>query len=245
MIQGRDGNFLTIDQLDKDLVVKLKDLKVGEYSQPLDYTDERGKKGLRVIYLKSKSEPHRENLKDDYNKIAQRAIEEKKETALEKWFDVTVVTQNIDNLHELAGSTKVIHLHGEITKLRSENNRRIKQEWNDELQLGQLAEDGSQLRPDVVWFGEELDSDRIEETKKACKDVVACIIVGTSMQVSPANSIPFLTPETCLLYYVDPGDKDFHIPKFREYFFYHFQEVASIGMEQVKEDLLLTFKIQS
>jgi len=166
-------------------------------------------------------------------------------TELEKWFDVTVVTQNIDNLHELAGSTKVIHLHGEITKLRSENNRRITQEWNDELQLGQLAEDGSQLRPDVVWFGEELDSDRIEETKKACKDVVACIIVGTSMQVSPANSIPFLTPETCLLYYVDPGDKDFHIPKFREYFFYHFQEVASIGMEQVKEDLLLTFKIQS
>lgn len=164
---------------------------------------------------------------------------------LEKWFDVTVVTQNIDNLHELAGSTKVIHLHGEITKLRSENNRRIKQEWNDELQLGQLAEDGSQLRPDVVWFGEELDSDRIEETKKACKDVVACIIVGTSMQVSPANSIPFLTPETCLLYYVDPGDKDFHIPKFREYFFYHFQEVASIGMEQVKEELLSTFKIQS
>ena len=88
MIQGRDGNFLTIDQLDKDLVVKLKDLKIGEYSQPLEYTDERGKKGLRVIYLKSKSEPHRENLKDDYNKIAQRAIEEKKEGALEKWFDV-------------------------------------------------------------------------------------------------------------------------------------------------------------
>jgi len=88
MIQGRDGNFLTIDQLDKDLVVKLKDLKIGEYSQPLEYTDERGKKGMRVIYLKSKSEPHRENLKDDYNKIAQRAIEQKKETALEKWFDV-------------------------------------------------------------------------------------------------------------------------------------------------------------
>jgi peptidyl-prolyl cis-trans isomerase SurA len=88
MIQGRDGNFLTIDQLDKDLVVKLKDLKIGEYSQPLEYADERGKKGMRVIYLKSKSEPHRENLKDDYNKIAQRAIEQKKETALEKWFDV-------------------------------------------------------------------------------------------------------------------------------------------------------------
>lgn len=87
MIQGRDGTFLTIDQLDKDLVVKMKDLKVGEYSQPLEYTDERGKKGIRIVYLKTKTEPHRENLKDDYNKVAQRALEQKKETALEKWFD--------------------------------------------------------------------------------------------------------------------------------------------------------------
>lgn len=87
MIQGRDGTFLTIDQLDKDLVIKMKDLKVGEYSQPLEYTDERGKKGIRIVYLKTKTEPHRENLKDDYNKVAQRAIEQKKETALEKWFD--------------------------------------------------------------------------------------------------------------------------------------------------------------
>ena len=163
---------------------------------------------------------------------------------LEKWFDVAVVTQNIDNLHELAGSTKVIHLHGEITKLRSEKNSHITQEWIVELELGQLAEDGSQLRPDVVWFGEELDSDRIDETKRACKDVDACIIVGTSMQVAPANGIPFLTPETCLLYYVDPGDRDFYVPTFREYFFYHFQEIASVGMKQVKEDLLSTFKIR-
>ena len=88
MIQGRDGSFLTIDQLDKDLVVKLKDLKIGEFSQPIEYADERGKKGLRIVYLKTKTEPHRENLKDDYNKISQRSIEQKKETALEKWFDV-------------------------------------------------------------------------------------------------------------------------------------------------------------
>jgi NAD-dependent deacetylase len=162
---------------------------------------------------------------------------------LEKWFDVTIVTQNIDSLHELAGSTKVIHLHGEITKLRSESNRRVTQEWVGELKLGQLAEDGSQLRPDVVWFGEELDSDRIDETKRACKDVDVCIIVGTSMQVSPANSIPFLTPETCLLYYVDPGDVDFDIEKRREPFFNHIQEVATKGLKEVKEDLLLTFNI--
>jgi peptidyl-prolyl cis-trans isomerase SurA len=87
MMQGRDGSFLSIDQLDKDLVVRLSELQVGGYSQPLEYADERGKKGLRLVYLKSKTEPHRENLKDDYNRIASRAIEEKKELALEKWFE--------------------------------------------------------------------------------------------------------------------------------------------------------------
>ena len=86
MIQGKDGGFLTIDQLDKDLVVKLRDLGLGEFSQPVEYNDERGKKGMRIIWLKSKSTPHRENLKDDYNKVSQRALEEKKENALEKWF---------------------------------------------------------------------------------------------------------------------------------------------------------------
>jgi peptidyl-prolyl cis-trans isomerase SurA len=87
MIQGREGSFLTIDQLDKSLVLKLKELKVGEYSQPMEYTDERGKKGIRIVYLKSKTEPHRENLKDDYNRVSQKAIEQKKEDALEKWFN--------------------------------------------------------------------------------------------------------------------------------------------------------------
>ncbi len=87
MIQGREGSFLTIDQLDKSLVLKLKELKVGEFSQPMEYTDERGKKGIRIVYLKSKTEPHRENLKDDYNRVSQKAIEQKKEDALEKWFN--------------------------------------------------------------------------------------------------------------------------------------------------------------
>lgn len=87
MMQGKDGTFLTLDQLDKDLVMKIGQLKLGEYSQPLEYTDERGKKGVRIVYLKSKTEPHRENIRDDYNKIAQRALEQKQENALEKWFN--------------------------------------------------------------------------------------------------------------------------------------------------------------
>jgi peptidyl-prolyl cis-trans isomerase SurA len=86
-IPARDGStFITIDQLDKDLVLMLKDLKVGEYSQPTEFTDDRGKKGVRIVEILTKTQPHRENLKDDYDKVARRALEEKKNAALEKWF---------------------------------------------------------------------------------------------------------------------------------------------------------------
>jgi peptidyl-prolyl cis-trans isomerase SurA len=95
MIQGPNGGFLTIDQLDKDMVVMLKDLKVGQYSQPVEFTDQTGKKGVRIVYLKSKSEPHRENLKDDYNRISTRALEEKKNDALDTWFNKKIPTYYI------------------------------------------------------------------------------------------------------------------------------------------------------
>lgn len=87
MLQGQDGTFLTIDQLDKSILPVIGNLRVGEYSQPVDFTDESGKKGVRIIYLKSKSEPHRENLADDYNKIAAKALDEKKAIVLENWFN--------------------------------------------------------------------------------------------------------------------------------------------------------------
>ncbi len=86
-ISSQDGNvFLSIDMLDKDMVVALKDLKPGEFSAPQVYTDERGRKAVRLIHLKRRTEPHRENLMDDYNRIAQRALESKKTQALDKWF---------------------------------------------------------------------------------------------------------------------------------------------------------------
>ncbi|MBC7901773.1 MAG: peptidylprolyl isomerase [Gemmatimonadaceae bacterium] len=90
MVQCANGTYCTIDQLDKDLVTLLPSLKAGEYSQPVSFTDERGKKGVRVAFLKSKTEPHRENLRDDYNRISLRALEEKKGDALEKWFDAKI-----------------------------------------------------------------------------------------------------------------------------------------------------------
>jgi peptidyl-prolyl cis-trans isomerase SurA len=92
MRQCANGTYCTYDQLDKDLVLMVGALKVGEYSKPVAFTDERGKKGVRIVYLKSRSEPHRENLKDDYNKVAQRALEEKKFDAIEKWFNSKIPT---------------------------------------------------------------------------------------------------------------------------------------------------------
>jgi peptidyl-prolyl cis-trans isomerase SurA len=86
MTQGPNGTFLTIDQLDKDMIPILKNLKPGGFSQAAEYADPSGKKGVRIVYLKTQTEPHRENMKDDYSKISLRALENKKEDALEKWF---------------------------------------------------------------------------------------------------------------------------------------------------------------
>lgn len=84
-ITGKNGTFVTIDELDKDAVAQLGKLKIGEYSQPFAYVNDRGEKGVRLIYLKSRSQPHRLNLRDDYNRISQLALEEKKGSVMEKW----------------------------------------------------------------------------------------------------------------------------------------------------------------
>lgn len=96
-ITDRTGSTgLAIDALDKELVVMLKNLTVGEYSQAVEYTDDRGKKGVRIIQLISRTQPHRENLKDDYNKVSQKALEEKKSEILEKWFDKKIPSYYIN-----------------------------------------------------------------------------------------------------------------------------------------------------
>ena len=86
LVSGAGGSFVTIDELDKDLVNDLNKLKIGEYSAPLVFKDEKEKVGVRIVNLRSKTEPHRENMKDDYNKISVRALEEKKNKAIERWF---------------------------------------------------------------------------------------------------------------------------------------------------------------
>jgi NAD-dependent deacetylase len=160
---------------------------------------------------------------------------------LENDFDVTVVTQNVDNLHERAGSTNIIHLHGELTKVRSTLDPSLVYDWTEDCNIGDKCERGSQLRPHIVWFGEDLDYKNTDLACDAASESDVCIVVGTSMKVSPANQIPFLTKAETLIFVVDPSEMDFYIDKQRRPFIEHVQDVASIGMEKVKQDLYKIF----
>lgn len=106
---------------------------------------------------------------------------------LEKNFDVTIITQNIDDLHERAGSTNVLHLHGEIFKMRSEYNEKNIYDIREEIHLGDLAKDGSQLRPHIVWFGEAVP--KIEEAIPVVQAADIFVVVGTSLVVYPAAGL--------------------------------------------------------
>ena len=121
---------------------------------------------------------------------------------LEKDYDVTIVTQNVDNLHERAGSSKIIHLHGELDKARSEKNEEIVYPWDGDIQLGDLATDGGQLRPHIVWFGEMVPKmdEAIEETLQA--DIF--LVIGTSLQVYPAASLIDYTQSHAQIICIDP-----------------------------------------
>lgn len=121
---------------------------------------------------------------------------------MERNFNVHVITQNVDDLHERAGSSNVIHLHGELRKVRSSKFYNDQQYWEDDLYLGDLCDAGSQLRPHIVWFGEEVPAmeQAIEITSKA--DVL--LIVGTSLQVYPAAGLKDFAPQHCPIYFVDP-----------------------------------------
>ncbi len=121
---------------------------------------------------------------------------------LEQRYSVDVVTQNVDDLHERAGSSRVLHLHGELLKVRSSRDERLVQDWTTDLVLGDLCELGSQLRPDIVWFGEAVPllEPAAEITSRA--DII--IIIGTSMQVYPAASLIHFAQPGIPIYFIDP-----------------------------------------
>lgn len=125
--------------------------------------------------------------------------------ALESDFNVRVITQNVDDLHERAGSRHVLHLHGELTKACSSMDKsHVKDIGYEAIQLGDKAEDGSQLRPFIVWFGEEVPAmeKAIEWTSQA--DVF--VIIGTSLQVYPAAGLVDFVPKGCPIYVIDPNE---------------------------------------
>jgi NAD-dependent deacetylase len=169
----------------------------------------------------------RAQLKDVHPNLAHQII-----ANLEKDYDVTLVTQNVDNLHERAGSTNIIHLHGELTKSSSTFPGSTESyDCPGDINIGDKCPRGAQLRPHIVWFGENLDPNNINKAETFAGECDICIIVGTSMQVFPANQIPFLTKEDCIIFYVDPSDMDFYVPEFRSDFFHHIKEPATIGMQ--------------
>ncbi len=123
-------------------------------------------------------------------------------TELEKKYEVVVVTQNIDNLHERGGSSNIIHLHGELTKVRSTADPSLIYHWEKDLNVGDRCEKGSQLRPHIVWFGEAVPM--LEKALIEITDARHVIIVGTSMQVYPAAGLIGYAPRMANIYYVDP-----------------------------------------
>jgi NAD-dependent deacetylase len=149
---------------------------------------------------------------------------------LELRYDIDVVTQNVDDLHERAGSSKVLHLHGELLKVRSSRDERLIKYWDKDLLPGDMCELGSQLRPHIVWFGEAVPM--LEPAAQITAEADIIIIIGTSMQVYPAAS---------LIHYVKPGVPIFFIdprPTIQESQFSNLtvlEETAVSGMEKLVE----------
>lgn len=177
---------------------------------------------------------------DFYNQRRKQAADVKPNAAhyalaeLEKHFDVTIVTQNVDNLHELAGSTKVIHLHGELFKSRSTKDPKLVYEmpgW--ELKTGDLCELGSQLRPHIVWFGEEVPM--MEVAVDVTEQADMFLVIGTSLAVYPAAGLVHYVPIGKRIYIVDPAKPDITLKSNMIFI----QEKATTGMQTLIKKYLL------
>lgn len=160
---------------------------------------------------------------------------------LETWHDVTIITQNVDNLHERAGSSKVVHLHGELTKVTSSVNRN-NPECIQELPLdvpirmGDKAADGSQLRPYVVWFGEYVSG--FAKVASTVREADVFLVIGTSLTVQPAASLVRYARPEIRKFIINPGEAfdpyDDHFPEGYE----HIKENATVGIETFVDKLI-------
>ena len=155
---------------------------------------------------------------------------------LEKNFDLHIITQNIDDLHERAGSKNILHLHGELRKSRSTLDSSLIYDCLDDINLGNKCSKGSQLRPHIVWFGENvpLIYDAVEIISQA--DVV--IVIGSSMQVYPAAGLVDAAPKNIPIYYIDPRPQLNHELKLRENLNV-IAKPATIGVRDVVDEIML------
>ena len=152
---------------------------------------------------------------------------------LEEYFDVQIVTQNVDNLHERGGSTKVLHLHGELTKARSvRDETRIRDIGYGTLSLGQTGEDGAQLRPHIVWFGEAVPL--IPEAERHVEEADIFAVVGSSLVVYPAAGLVMSLRPDARAFLIDPNEVEARFPGN----FTFIRETAGKGVKKMRDILL-------
>jgi NAD-dependent deacetylase len=151
---------------------------------------------------------------------------------LENNYDVKIVTQNVDNLHEQAGSKNVLHLHGELTKVRSLGDESLVYDIGyKEIKMGDKCDKGFQLRPHIVWFGEPVPA--IEDAAVLCQDADIFVVIGTSMNVYPAAGLINYVPKSAQIFVIDPNEPYMSLTNNIEFI----QEKATIGIEILKNKL--------
>ena len=151
---------------------------------------------------------------------------------LEKDFDVFIITQNVDNLHEKSGSSNVLHLHGELLKVRSTKNHNYILDWETDLNFSDVDDKGNQLRPHIVWFGEEVPA--LEEAVTLVEKADILIMIGTSLQVYPAAGLMNFAKPSIPVYYIDPKPAQIHdLPNDLKIM----AATGSEGMKMVRKDL--------
>lgn len=153
---------------------------------------------------------------------------------LEEWYDVSIITQNVDDLHERAGSSHVIHLHGELAKVCSSIDKEKTdciefRPLSNDIHLGDKAKDGSQLRPYIVWFGESVPNMKVAINTAFEADIF--VVIGTSLLVSPANTLTACSGASHNIV-IDPGEVE--VPEG----FLHIKETATVGMEMLYNSLM-------
>jgi NAD-dependent deacetylase len=156
---------------------------------------------------------------------------------LENDFDVYIITQNVDDLHERAGSLNVTHLHGELLKVRSIKDENYILDWQHDLNFGDVDQQGNQLRPHIVWFGEQVPA--LDEAIAITEQADYFVVIGTSLQVYPAAGLIDFTKKETPIYYIDP--KPIKISNLRNPLVV-IPNIASEGMLILKEKLNLNLK---